>query len=156
MKGKKTGGHKRTQLKGQIKKGAFLRAFIPAVTYGHFAKLALRRGWTAAFLADRFRGKIEEPRAFFERVLACRSNGEDLSASLIPYRSVLEFYQRELSSAMPAGTTRGCECGCGKPVHGRKKLASAACRKRMERRRSRIIKSGSEKHKKDGAFSVTF
>lgn len=128
----------------------------PAVTYADFATLARRRGWTAAFLANRFRGKIEEPRAFFERVLACRSKGEDLSKSVIPFRSVLEFYQRELPQAMPAETTRSCECGCGKPVHGRKKLASAACRKRMERRRSRIVKNGSEKHKKDEAFSVTF
>ncbi len=64
----------------------------PSVTYADFATLARRRGWTAAFLANHFRGKIEEPRAFFERVLACRSNGEDLSGSVIPFRSVLEFY----------------------------------------------------------------
>ena len=128
----------------------------PSVTYAHFAKLTHRRGWTAAFLADHFRGKIEEPRVFFERVLACRSNGEDLSESVIPFRSVLEFYQRELPRTMPAETIRSCECGCGKPVHGRKKLASAACRKRMERRRSRTPKSGVKKAKKDGAFSVTF
>lgn len=129
---------------------------VPAVTYVDFAKIALRRGWTAAFLADRFRGKIEEPRAFFERVLTCSSNGKDLSGSLIPFRSVLEFYQSELPRTMPAEGTGGCECGCGKPVHGRKKLASAACRKRMERRRSRTPKSGVKKAKKDGTFSVTF
>lgn len=128
----------------------------PTVTYAEFAKLAHGRGWTAAFLAERFRGKIEEARAFFERVLACRSNGEDLSGSLIPYRSVLDFYQKELSSTMPAGGTRSCDCGCGRPVRGRKRLASAACRKRMERRRSRIPESGVKNAKKDGAFSVTF
>ena len=124
----------------------------PSVTYADFAKLARRRDWTAAFLAEHFRGKIEEPRAFFERVLACRSNGEDLSGSLIPYRSVLEFYQREFSSAMPPGGTGGCECGCGKPLHGRKKLASAACRKRVERRRARTPESGVKKPRKTGGF----
>ncbi len=128
----------------------------PSVTYTDFATLARRRGWTAAFLAEHFRGKIEEPRACFERVLACRFNGEDLSNSVIPFRSVLEFYQRELSWSMPAGGTKGCECSCGKPVHGRKRLASAACRKRVERRRARTPESGVKKAKKDGAFSVTF
>lgn len=127
-----------------------------AVTYADFAKLALRRGWTAAFLGEHFRGRIEEPRAFFERVLACSSNGKDLSGSLIPFRSVLQFYQIELPRAMPAEGTGGCECGCGKPLHGRKKLASPACRKRMERWRSRIIKSGSEKANNGKGFSVTF
>ena len=128
----------------------------PTVTYSDFTKLARRRGWTAASLAERFRAKIEEPRAFFERVLSCSANGGELSASLIPYRSVLEFYQREAAAAIAGGKARSCECGCGKPVYGRKKLASAACRKRMERRRSLTPESGSEKHKKDGAFSVTF
>lgn len=127
----------------------------PAITYANFAKLAQRRGWTGAFLAERFRGKIEEPRAFFERVLACLSKGDDLSEVLLPYRSVIEFYQTELSLAVPGGETRSCDCGCGKPVYGRKKLASAACRKRMERRRSRSPQSGVKKAKKDGAFSVT-
>jgi len=62
----------------------------------------------------------------------------------------------EAAAAIAGGKARSCECGCGKPVYGRKKLASAACRKRMERRRSLTPESGSEKHKKDGAFSVTF
>ena len=66
------------------------------VSYSEFAQLARRRGWTAAFLAERFRGKIEQPREFFERILAGSSKCQNLSASLIPYRSVLEFYQREL------------------------------------------------------------
>jgi hypothetical protein len=51
-------------------------------------------------LVDLFRGKIEDPREFFERVMSCKSklNGryEDRTDVVIPYRSVIEFYQGEL------------------------------------------------------------
>ena len=128
----------------------------PAVTYADFARLARQRGWTAASLAERFRGKIEEPRAFFERVFGLSANGGELSGSVIPYQSVLEFYQREAAAAIAGGKAGSCECGCGKPVYGRKRLASDACRKRQERRRSQTPESGSEKVNKDKGFSVTF
>lgn len=53
-------------------------------------------------LVDLFRGKIEEPREFFDRVMSCqaRVNGrlEDRSQVVIPYRSVIEFYRQELGS----------------------------------------------------------
>ena len=39
------------------------------VTYSEFAKLAHQRHWTIESLAARFRGKIDEPREFFSRVL---------------------------------------------------------------------------------------
>ena len=39
------------------------------ITYSDFAKLAGKRRWTVESLAARFRGKIEEPREFFSRVL---------------------------------------------------------------------------------------
>ena len=127
-----------------------------SVTYADFAKLARRRGWTAAWLAEHFKGRIEQPREFFERVLKAGSGSEDRGATLIPYRSVLELYRKEMGPGAANSGARSCDCGCGKPVTGRKRLASGACRKRMERRRSRNPESGSEKHKKDGVFSVTF
>jgi len=46
-------------------------------------------------LVDLFRGKIEDPRDFFERVLTCKYKHEDRSSSVIPYRSVIEFYLKE-------------------------------------------------------------
>lgn len=128
---------------------------MTVVTFKDFAELARRRGWTAASLAERFRGKIEQPREFFERVLRSDSGPADRSGGVIPYRGIIEFYQTHLRSLMAEGHFRACACGCGKPVYGRKKLASAACRKRMERRRSRTPESGVKKAKKDGAFSVT-
>jgi hypothetical protein len=57
------------------------------VTYTQFAKLAQQRHWTVESLAARFRGKIEEPREFFTRVFK-PSNG----ATVVPYRSVIQFY----------------------------------------------------------------
>jgi len=126
------------------------------VTFRDFAALAKRKGWTAEFLVEEFRGKIEEPSEFFHRVLSCKYKGEDRSWVVIPYRSVLEFYHKELSPLIAEGNVRLCECKCGRRVHGRKSYASVACRKRMERRRSETPKRGSEKPNKDMAFSVTF
>jgi len=128
---------------------------LNTVTYIEFAKLARRRGWTAAWLAERFKGKIEQPREFFERVLKAGSGSEDRGAIPIPYRSVLELYRKELGPGVADSESRRCDCGCGKPVTGRKRLADVACRKRMERRRSRTPESGVKKAKKDGIFSVT-
>ena len=130
-----------------------MKAFV---TYEDFAKLARRRGWTAQFLAEKFLGRIEEPRAFFERVLKGGSGSGSQGGTLIPYRSVLAFYQAELAQGMAAGGRRTCKCGCRKPVFGRKRLASAVCRKRSERRKSRTTKSGVKKVNKHKAFSVTF
>lgn len=143
----------------KLKAGTYTDSFArntKEVTYREFAQLARRQRWSAAFLAERFLGKIEQPRAFFERVLASSANGGELGGSVIPYRSVLEFYRSKSAAVVPGGKARGCQCGCGKPVYGRKKMATAACRKRMERQRSLTPERGSGKHKKDGVFSVTF
>ncbi len=136
--------------------GGIKRIVPPEVSFKDFGALAKRRGWTAEFLAEEFRGKIEEPSEFFHRVLSCKYKGEDRSLVVIPYRSVLEFYRKELSPLIAEGNVRLCECKCGRRVHGRKSYASVACRKRMERRRSETPKRGSEKAIQDKAFSVTF
>ena len=66
------------------------------VTHQEFRNLMAKRKRTADDLVDLFRGKIEDPREFFERVMSWRYHGEDRSGVVIPYRSVIEFYQREL------------------------------------------------------------
>ncbi len=108
----------------------FRRIVRGGVTFKDFAVLAKRRGWTPEFLAEEFRGKIEEPSEFFHRVLSCKYKGEDRSWVVIPYLSVLEFYNRELSPLIVEGEVRLCECKCGRRVHGKKRYASAACRKK--------------------------
>lgn len=121
------------------------------VTFRDFAALAKRRGWTPEFLAEEFKGKIEGPSEFFHRVLSGKQ-----ADVVIPYRSVLDFYHKELSPLVEQGDVRLCVCGCGRRVHGRKQYAGNACRKRMERGRSQTPKRGSEKANNGKTFSVTF
>jgi hypothetical protein len=103
-------------------------------TFKDFAAVARKRGHTAESLAERFRGKIENPSEFFERVMTCRYKGEDRSWVVIPYRSVLEFYNQELHYFRDSNPKqRTCACGCGLPVFEKRKWASAACRKRVQR-----------------------
>ena len=104
------------------------------VTFKDFAAVARKRGHTAESLAERFRGKIENPSEFFERVMTCRHHGEDRSDVVIPYRSIIEFYNEELHYFRDSNTKhRQCACGCGLPVFDRKKWASPACKKRIQR-----------------------
>ena len=106
----------------------------PEITFKDFATVAKKRGHTAESLADRFRGKIENPSEFFERVMTCKHKGEDRSWVVIPYRSVLEFYSEELHYFQDSNQKhRQCACGCGQPVFDRKKWASPACKKRIQR-----------------------
>ncbi len=112
------------------------------VTFKDFSDLARRRGWTVQFLAERFRGIIEEPTEFFTRVLACRYQGEYRGDVTIPYRSILEFYRAELTfRQQETGRERFCACGCGTRVWDRKKWATCACRKRAQRTGSQTAKT---------------
>jgi DNA (cytosine-5)-methyltransferase 1 len=41
------------------------------------------------------------------------------------------------NTLVPAGSVTLCMCGCGRLVTGKQQAATAACRKRIERRRKR-------------------
>ncbi len=113
---------------------------INGISHKDFARLASRRGWTKETLAELFRGKIEEPMDFFQRVLSCKYKGEDRSNVVIPFRSVLDFFSKELSFQQDKeGRDRFCACGCKARVWDRKKWASTACRKRFQRRGSQTV-----------------
>ena len=104
------------------------------ITFKDFMQVAKRRGHTPESLAALFRGKIEEPREFFERVLSCKWKGEDRSNVIIPYRSVIDFHNQEARYFTDSNDRhRTCACGCGLPVFDRKKWAGAACRKKVQR-----------------------
>lgn len=106
----------------------------PEITFGAFAALARKRGWTLDDLTDRFRGRIDNPREFFGRVL----QGQHADA-VITFNSVIAFYQQErgfLRVVEPNGRT--CRCGCGAAVFDRKRWATAACRKRTQRHSHRL------------------
>jgi hypothetical protein len=106
------------------------------LTFKEFSQLATKRNHTAESLAALFRGKIDQPRDFFERVMSCRL--KDCSDLPIPYRSVIEFYQRELHSIADTNARhRRCVCGCGQPVFDRQKWATHGCKKKIQREKSR-------------------
>jgi hypothetical protein len=129
------------------------------VTYKDFSRLAKKRSWTVYMLVELFKGKTgiedrsdkyHEPLAsYFERVLFCQwlnpetKRMEDRSRILIAYRSIIEFYLKELSYETnkdikpQAGASvfgrRACACGCGEAVFDRKKWARPGCKKRLQR-----------------------
>jgi len=65
------------------------------VTFKEFQQLMIGRKRTVDDLVDLFRGKIDDPREFFERVMSCKWKHQDRSEVVIPYRSVLQFYAKE-------------------------------------------------------------
>jgi hypothetical protein len=79
-----------------------------------------------------FRGKIDDPRDFFGRVMSCKSRNPELDRSevVIPYKSVLEYYRQELHYFKEAAKSKQRFCECGKPIFGRENHCSRACRQR--------------------------
>jgi hypothetical protein len=87
----------------------------PEITYKDFSRLTKKRGWTVEMLVELFKGKTgiedhsdkhHEPLAsYFERVLSCQwlnpetRRMEDRSNVVIAYRSIIEFYLKELHAA---------------------------------------------------------
>ena len=108
------------------------------ITFKEFSTVARKRGHSAESLAGLFRGKIDDPREFFERVRSCKYHNEDRSAVAIPYRSVIEFYQAELHYFADSNSKhRACACGCSRPVFDRAKWATPGCKKKAQREESR-------------------
>jgi hypothetical protein len=70
-------------------------------TFKDFAKLMNKRRRTVDDLVDIFRGKLDDNRSFFERVMSCQWRNpdtgrfEDRSDVVIPYKNVIEFYLKE-------------------------------------------------------------
>jgi hypothetical protein len=71
------------------------------VTFKDFQKLMTKRRRTVDDLVDIFRGKLDDSRGFFERVMSCQWRNpetgrfEDRSDVVILYKSVIEFYLKE-------------------------------------------------------------
>jgi len=101
------------------------------VTFKRFADLARRRSWTAQFLSERFRCRIQEPLEFFSRVLS-----DKFKDNVISYRSVIDFYRSAQNLEVRAGP-RVCACGCGRVVFDRKKWAAPGCKKKVAREKVR-------------------
>jgi hypothetical protein len=71
------------------------------VTFKDFQKLMAKRRRTVDDLVDILRGKLDDSRGFFERVMSCQWRNpdtwrfEDRSDVMIPYKSVIESYLKE-------------------------------------------------------------
>lgn len=71
------------------------------ITFKEFSKLMARRKRSVDDLVDLFRGKLDDSRSFFERVMSCQWRNPDTgryeyrSDVVIPYRSVIDFYVKE-------------------------------------------------------------
>jgi hypothetical protein len=71
------------------------------VTFKDFQKLMTKRRRTVDDLVDIFRGKLDDSRSFFERLISCQWRNpdtgrfEDRGDVVIPYKSVIEFYLKE-------------------------------------------------------------
>jgi hypothetical protein len=89
------------------------------ITLRDFQRLMLKRKRSVDDLIDIFRGKLDDSRSFFERVMTCQWRNPDTarydprSDVVIPYRSVIEFYRKE---AFYLQDTR--------KNHGRRKITS--------------------------------
>lgn len=102
------------------------------VTFGNFKQVMDARGHTIADLVNEFRGKIENPREFFERVMSPKVEHREV---VIPFASVLAFYAEESHYVTDSDPSRRrCDCGCKAPVFGRRRYASDACKKRASRK----------------------
>lgn len=96
------------------------------MTFAEFARVMRSRGIDPTYLVKRFRTDFgdgtAEVRAFFEQVFDRRCGDR-----VVPYRSVIDFYEREIGANKSASPReRRCACGCGQTVFGRKKGTRAS------------------------------
>jgi hypothetical protein len=72
------------------------------ITFKEFQNVMVKRRRTVDDLVDIFRGKLDDSRNFFERAMSCQWRNpdtgrfEDRGDVVIPYRSVIEFYFKEV------------------------------------------------------------
>jgi hypothetical protein len=127
----------------------------PCITFGQFRKVARQREWSLEWLVEQCKAEIDRPTDTIRRVLeGARVEGhrqgerwvapywDDMAEVALPYRCLIELYQRATQPALAGG--RACVCGCGGSLRGRQKFASVACRKRASRRGQIRQKRGTE------------
>lgn len=89
-----------------------------------------RRGWADFCEAQGLPRDFTLPALSLHERYKAVGNGVHVEVARVMARAILEAQTR-------TGKVRVCECLCGRIVSGRKRLATPACRKRMERRRKR-------------------
>jgi len=86
-----------------------------------------RRGWADFCVDQGLPGALELPPFKLAARYAAVGNGVHLGVA----RAIAEA----TANLVPAGAVQLCACGCARVVGGRRSLATAACRKRVQRRR---------------------
>lgn len=113
------------------------------VTFGEFRKLAAQRGWSVAWLVEQCKGELDRPTDVIRRVLEgsiIDGKKETLWDVVLPYRCLIELYQRATKPTPALVGEPVCACGCGGKVFGRHKWASPGCRKRIQRKAQTLEK----------------
>lgn len=87
-----------------------------------------RRGWPEFCAAQGLPRNFDLPGMTLSARYRAVGNGVHVGVARVMARAIVEAVERD-------EPLRLCECECGRPVSGRHRLATAACRKRVERRR---------------------
>jgi hypothetical protein len=107
-----------------------------SITYSQFRHVAKHRGWTLEWLLEQAKEKLDKPTDTLRRVMhgaLVDGKHELLADVVIPYRCLIELYQRATQLKPALVGDKMCACGCGELVRGKKKWATPGCRKRVQR-----------------------
>lgn len=117
------------------------------VTFGQFRKVAQQREWSLEWLVEQCKADLDRPTDTLRRILegarveGHRAGGQwvpshwaDMADVALPYRCLIELYQRAIRPQTALAGERSCACRCEAQVKGRHKWASPGCRKRVQRR----------------------
>jgi hypothetical protein len=129
----------------------------PCITFHQFQQVAKAHGWTEEFLIEYARPHLDRPTDIIRRVLeGARVEGhrqgeswvpphsDDMAEVVLPYRCLIDLYQRATRPTPALAGEKVCRCGCGGALRGRQTFASVACRKRVSRKGVMGQKLGTE------------
>lgn len=101
----------------------------PCITFAQVRDLAARNRMTLDDLVEHFHGRVDRPRELFTRIFDKRY-GE----VVLPYRAIIEWFQKATAPVPALAGEKACACGCGGKACGRHKWVSPGCRKRVQRK----------------------
>jgi hypothetical protein len=109
----------------------------PWVTCRVSRKVAKQHEWSLEWLVEQCKAELDRPTDTIRRVLEgarVEGNWDDMADVLLPYRCLIELYQRATRPKPALAGQKACACGCGGVLRGKQSYASPACRKRVSRK----------------------
>ena len=97
----------------------------PCITFGQFRHVAKQRGWPIAWLVEQVKGELDKPTDTLRRVMhgsLVDGRHDMLTDVVIPYRCLIELYQRAIQPKPALVGDRVCACGCGGLVRGSRSM----------------------------------